>query len=353
MPGTLDRWLFFRFFRAYLTFVVAITGLFLTIDFLSNAENLAARGLLDAALHRYGTMLPELFFVLSPYLSLLSGLWVVVSLERANELVPLLSAGISPRRLCVPLFAAGVLLAGASWLDREVILPALADLRRADNLRLKWAELRPIPDGEDGVLTARWYMPEPRELVEPRYVRLDPSGRERETVLGRMARFEEAAGGWRFIDAIAVRRVDGEDVIAAVGSEGLLVPSRIRVSDVEAAARAPTFLSAAQLRAQLERTPGFRQLEVQLYERFSQPLAGLMLLVVSLPLALAASGSGGAAAVYARGLALFGLGFVHFFLSSILFELGSHAVVPAAVAAFLPAGLFAVAGGILLALDRS
>ncbi len=339
MPSTVDRWLLGRFLRAYLLFLSASFALFGVIDLFSNVERLRDRGkeladaggLQQALLERYGTMLPELFFMLSPHFVLLAGLWTVVALIRAGELVPLLAAGYAPRRVAAPLLAAAALLGALAWADRELLMPRLAHLRRTREL--KGLETpRDIPDGRGGVLSARHYDVRQRVLIQARFIRQTPDGAEASVMIAHEARYEAAAGGWRFVRGIRIERAPQGDVVTSFGEEGVLVPSQLLPSDVEASIEAPTYLSSAQLAAQLERTPGFRHLEVLLYERYTQGAAGLALLLTALPLALGGVYSG----LYGRVLAGIGLGVTYFLLSTVLFELANRGAVAPLVAALLP-----------------
>lgn len=339
-----DRWLAGRFLRAYLLFTGSIGFLFLVVDLLSNSESLAKRGFWQAAFERYASMLPELFFMLSPHLVLLAGLWTVVTLIRSNELVPLYAAGYSPRRLCAPLLVVALGLGVLAWADRELLLPQVGHLRRSYKLlRQPRLPVRPISDGEGGILSAQYYVPSRGELVDPRYTWLNEEHAERATVLGTLARYDEAAGGWRFFDA---RRLTTAPVGSQSGTErlpeGFLVPSDLRKRDVEASIKSPGFLSAAELREQLQR-PGFAHLEVQLYERYTQPLAGVALLLLGLPVVLGAARGG---SVYMRGLGCLLLGAVYFVGGTICYELGTRGVLPPLVAAGLPLGIAVVAGGL-------
>ncbi len=350
--STLDRWLLGRFLRAYLTFLVSSLALFWVIDLFSNLERLGRRGrelteldpslgLGRALLERYGTMVPELFFTLSPHFVLLAGLWVVIDLIRSNELVSLLSAGYAPRRLVAPLLIAATLLGGLAWADRELLLPRLAYLRRARTLH-DLETIRPLPDRR-GVLTARYYEPRRQVLVQPRYVLRNQEGGEALSVLAEEAVPEGA--GWRFLRGVVIERQEGGDVVRPFGGDGHLVKTPVLPSDVEASIDSPIYLSSEQLEAQLARTPGFRHLEVLLYERYTQWLAGLALLLAALPLALGGVESG----LYARVVGAITLGVGYFLLTTVMVELGNRGAVEPLAAAFAPLLLFGAIGVVLFA----
>lgn len=351
IPGLalLDRWLLRRYAAAFLTFAGVGGLLFLVVDVFINLRKLLERpSLIEALWLRYGPTLPELFLTLSPFLTLLSGLWVVVTLQRNNELVPLVAAGFGPRRLSLPLLLGAALVAGLVFADRELLLPRLAPLRRlaGDLGEAQVLPPRPVPDGAEGVLAGAWYRPSDRALLDVRYTRLDERGGEALSIFAAEARHEADAAAWRLTGGVAIRRREGRDTLEPIGPGGLLLPSRLVPEDVEASIDSPSYLSAAQLRAQLARTPGFKHLEVQLYERFTYPAAGLVLMLVSLPLAF---GARGGVSGLLRYLSCIGVSLGYFVLAAICYEMGTSEVLPAAPAAFAPLALFGLVGAALFA----
>jgi lipopolysaccharide export system permease protein len=347
--GVLDRWLAGRFLRAYLTFASSVVMLFVVIDAFNHLDSLTdAPDLLAALKLRYGTQVPELLLTLAPYVTLLAALWVVASLLRNNELVPLIAGGYSPQRIALPLLLCGAALAPLTWLDREVLLPQLSDWRRlASGVGSKdFQRPRPVPDGQGGVLSARYYIPATRELHEVVWTRLDAQGAEQESVFAVNAVYQpwepESPGGWRFQDGWRFERTpDGQDTLTTFGTEGLFLESRIVPEDVEASIDASTYMSAKDIRRQLRRTPGFRHLEVQLHERFTFPVAGVALLLVCLPITLAGQGGWDS---FVRFLVCLGVSLGFFVLSTLSSELGSREVLSPAAAAWGPLGVFGVVG---------
>jgi lipopolysaccharide export system permease protein len=292
-------------------------------------------------------MVPEIFLTLSPFLVLIAALWVVAGLRRQSELIPLLAAGVSPRRVAAPLLAMGVVLAPLVWLDREVVLPGLRELRRHRVLGEGAERPRPIPD-QEGVFAPRVYLPGTREVRDVRYVRLDPAGR-REVLTVLADRGAPAPGGWRLDGGFVVEAdpaAPSGDRIAPIGSDGYLLATTIAPADVEASIDAPSYLSSRELRHQLERTPAFRHLAVQLYERMTYPLAGLVLLLLGLPIAL---GGDGLLDAFLRFLVCGALSVAYFLAMSVCSELGAREVLSPAAAALTPLLTFGVAGLLLTA----
>ena len=133
----LDRWLAGRLLSTFVLVTSALLLVFVVVDLFSNLEKLSKAGLLQGMLLRYGAQLPEIFLTLSPFLLVLAALWVVIDLQRQNELVPLVALGHSPRRLAAPLLAMGLLLAPVVWADRELVLPRVSALERESDSALR------------------------------------------------------------------------------------------------------------------------------------------------------------------------------------------------------------------------
>ncbi|RMG18005.1 MAG: LptF/LptG family permease [Planctomycetota bacterium] len=339
--STLSRWLLRRFFKAYLTLAATTLLVFLAIDGLVNLRKLLAEDFLARCWQRYGHMLPEIYYLLSPFLILMAGLWVVAGLRRAHELTVLQASGCSPRQLALPLLAAALLLAAASWLEREWLLPAVGALRLAD-ARGKVVAARPLADASGGVLSGHAYVLGEGVLREARYVRFGADGGEAYTVLAEEA--QATPTGWRFCVGVAIARGEegAPDAVQPFAAEGLALETSVRPRDFEALSESRSFLSAAQLREQIARSPAFQHLEVQFYERYAQPLAGLALLVVSLPLVLDPAGR---ALLRFFGAVLLAGGY--FVLSAVCFDLGGRRALPPVLAAFAPLACSLVVAGLL------
>jgi lipopolysaccharide export LptBFGC system permease protein LptF len=325
--GILDRWILRRFAVNYAAFLGTIVVVFVVTDSLNKLDRFMddRRQLAKILFDYYCAMLPEIYYMLAPFLTLAATLWVIFELRRHNELAPLMAAGVSTRRVCAPMFGAALLLAGVMFVDREVVIPSLGERRRASSKVARYEQLNvpPIPDSLHGVLTARSFAPRKRELVSPTYTRLDATGREVFTVHGARAT-PEGEDGWLFHDGFVVatqRTSDGDaDTVLAIPSRGHLVATDIEVLDVQCAIENATYLSTEEMERQYRRIPSFRYLGVQLARRYSYPLAGVVLLVLGLPFVL----EGERSAALFGVLACIGLGVLYFVTTLFCEDLGSR-----------------------------
>ncbi len=135
--GRLDRYVISHFVGSYCTALFLLLGLFLIMDLTSNLDDYlepAPNGATasTAVLVRYYLLkLPFLFLEVAPFITLLAGMFTVNRLLKKNEVTPVLSGGLSVHRLLVPIFLCGLLLAGAMFGLRELVVSKVADKRDA------------------------------------------------------------------------------------------------------------------------------------------------------------------------------------------------------------------------------
>ncbi len=79
-----------------------------------------------AALARfYATMIPFVWLRIIPLAAPMAGAFALARLARHQELVPLVGAGVSTRRVLLPVLLSGALLAGLMVAARATVVPAL------------------------------------------------------------------------------------------------------------------------------------------------------------------------------------------------------------------------------------
>lgn len=111
----LDRYVIRNFLQAYVYCLAGFTSIWLIYDISDNISTYVEG---DIGLQRVGqyylTQLPEIFVMLFPVALLLALLFSLGRMSRANEIVSMLTAGISVVRILYPVMLAGVLTAAVS-----------------------------------------------------------------------------------------------------------------------------------------------------------------------------------------------------------------------------------------------
>jgi lipopolysaccharide export system permease protein len=139
----LDRQMIFNYFKAYVFCLVSLMGLFIVVDLFMNLEDFTSnRGDFSEVAKfvgiYYGYKSFQIFDRLCESVILLAGMFTVAWMQRSNELVPLLSAGVSTRRAVQPVLICASAMMGLAAVNQEIGLPAI------DSFML---ENRKNPDG--------------------------------------------------------------------------------------------------------------------------------------------------------------------------------------------------------------
>jgi len=139
--GIIDRYLLRQFLKTFLICYLSLLGLFVVFDAFTHLEaflKIADRqGGLARVMGLYYLYRSVLIFDLTVgLLSLTAAMFTLTWIQRHNELVALMSAGISRVRVAVPVIAAVVVVAFLATLNRELVIPRFRDelARKHDDL---------------------------------------------------------------------------------------------------------------------------------------------------------------------------------------------------------------------------
>lgn len=111
----LDRYVLSNFLRAYVYCIAAFISIWLVFDISDNISTfLDDRVSLRLVAQYYLTQMPQILVIVLPISLLLALLFSLGRMSRTNEIVSMLTAGVSIPRLLVPLIGMGLLTAGVS-----------------------------------------------------------------------------------------------------------------------------------------------------------------------------------------------------------------------------------------------
>ena len=156
----IDRYLLRQFVSVFFICWCSLTGLYIVFDAFSN---------LDEFMHyaeKHGSLLGlmgsfyayrSIYFFdrTSAILAMISAMFTVTWIQRHNELTALMAAGISRRRVVVPVIVAAVCVSVLSTANREILIPRLrSELARnpKDLMGEAAQELRPRYDNTTDIL---------------------------------------------------------------------------------------------------------------------------------------------------------------------------------------------------------
>src|SRR2546429_9836073 len=111
----LDRYVIRNFLQVYFYCIAGFISIWLIFDVSDNISSFIDNHIGLALVARYyGTQLPQVFIILLPVSLLLSLLFTRGRMSRANEIVSMLTAGVSLPRVLLPLIGMGLLTVAAS-----------------------------------------------------------------------------------------------------------------------------------------------------------------------------------------------------------------------------------------------
>lgn len=126
-----DRLLIVSYFKAYFFCLASMLSLYVVVDLFTNIDDFTqhSHGLRSMIRHittYYGFKVPQIFDRLCEAIVLLAAMFTVAWMQRSNELLPLLSAGMSTRRVVMPVLLSAFVMLTFAALNQELVLPQIA-----------------------------------------------------------------------------------------------------------------------------------------------------------------------------------------------------------------------------------
>jgi lipopolysaccharide export system permease protein len=128
----LDRLLICSYLKSYFVCLTSLLGLYIIVDLFTNLDDFAHHhrglaGVVETIVKYYGYKVPQIFDRLCEPIVLLAAMFTVAWVQRNNELLPLLSAGVSTRRVVRPVLVSASLMLAVSLLNQELVIPRVAE----------------------------------------------------------------------------------------------------------------------------------------------------------------------------------------------------------------------------------
>jgi len=127
-----ERYFVYEFTKILILFLFCFYGLYVLIDYSSNASSFfyhSGSHITETAIY-YSAEFSKRLDVLLPFALMIAAIKTLTSLNIHNELIALLSGGLSLKRLMRPFLAIGLLCTAISYVNIEYVLPsALNELK--------------------------------------------------------------------------------------------------------------------------------------------------------------------------------------------------------------------------------
>ena len=306
LGSRLDRYVGLHFISSYATAMMLMTGLFMVMDMAAHLDDFleqwddGSTAPTSYLVRYYVLTLPYLFLQVAPFVTLLAGMFTFNRLLSTNEVTAALAAGLSARRLVLPVLLLGGVLVLGMFLMREAVGRGLSAERdtlkyilEEHTLDVRFQDIT-VTDVSGSPAQIGAYIPAPLDGGPPRVEDLKVITRDRVRG-GRSDYFRIEAPSatweerhWLLQDGLRSRIGQGDDA-QAIQIEPIteLVNYRLEPSVIMTYRRAqtePLDLSFGEVRELIRREPEDLTYQTLWHYHLTFPLANLVLLLVGLPL---------------------------------------------------------------------
>ena len=136
----LDRQRYWAFFKAYVICFTALVGLYVVIDAFSNFDEFTKRATNPVEIFKimgrfYLVHMTEFYDRLCGVIGMMAAIFTVTWMQKNNELLAMLAAGISTQRVIRPVIFSAAIVSMVSVANQELVMPGFAEelLRRHDD----------------------------------------------------------------------------------------------------------------------------------------------------------------------------------------------------------------------------
>jgi lipopolysaccharide export system permease protein len=132
MIKLIDRLMIRGYFKAYFVCLTSLLSLYVVVDLFTNLDDFTHHGggvlaSLQQIFTYYSVKVTQIFDRLCEAIVLLAAVFTVALMQRNNEQVPLLSAGVSTRRIVTPVLICACFMLTLTLLNQELLIPRLSD----------------------------------------------------------------------------------------------------------------------------------------------------------------------------------------------------------------------------------
>lgn len=356
----LDRYVGKIVLGAFLASLLFFLFLSILVDLLNNLPRYAERaanenlGGMQLAAYLglyYVKLLPVLITTVTPFATVIAGMFSVARLHGANEIVPMLFVGRSIHRVLAPILwcgALGAILMVSSW---QWVVPHVGSALATNETFLRQGSSMQkflVHESHEEVsqyLYVREYDPVNKQMHDVRLLVQGELAADASLITAKLGSWDEGRGDWSLEGGRFDRRDGARDQQwlerPEVTPEVLLQQSRETVD--------PETMSYTDLVELIEARPNRADVRLALHRHITYPLANILLLLLALPMAVR----------YERGsridriLAAIAMCGGYFLVDLVCQRLGQREWLHPIVAAWTPTIVFGSLGVVLFGSTRS
>jgi lipopolysaccharide export system permease protein len=351
----LDRYIVRNFLQPYIYCIIGFLSIWLIFDISDNSSTIFdERAPLGLVVHFYWTQIPQVLVILLPVALLLALLFALGRMSRANEIVSMLTAGVSVPRVVFPLLIIGLLTTGVT-LSLNSSLAAHAELERKNFFdQVNHGGVREVTISaqvfRNRTDNRTWYVarfkPNSNDFSGVQVVQQDADGNITRNYIATDASYDPATKNWRFNQSKVVNYDREGNIVDEALHDSLTItgwsetPFRLSSANTR-----PEFLGISELDEYLRYNSDFPEtllapFRTQLQYRWALPWTCFVVAIMATPLGIGYSRRG----ILASVAAAIGLVFAMNFLVHLFLALGEGDRVSPIVAGWTPNVIFLIIG---------
>jgi len=350
----LDRYVLQSFLRAYVLCIAAFISIWLIFDISDHISRfIDDRMSFGSVVQYYLTQVPQILVILLPVSLLLALLFSLGRMSRTNEIVSMLTAGVSIPRLIAPLLAMGLLTTAVSAALNYSLAPHAEEAQKMyfDSGRAAGTTAQLFRSRRDN---RTWFIqrfrPQQNEFRNVQVLQQDENDNIVKNYLAASASYDAAAQAWSLQGVKVVNYDAPGNITSEESAESLVItdwsetPFRLASTNMRA-----DFLSLPELRDYIHFNSDFPRnllapFATHLQYRIALPWTCFVVVLIAAPLAIGFSRGG----ILSSVAAAIGLMFANNFMAHFFLALGEGNRVAPWAAAWTPNVLFAIIGLLLL-----
>lgn len=354
--NTFDRHLL-REWLQILGFVLAATcGLLVVSVLYDDFQHLRDLGARGATFWRYLLIrMPSFLTIVLPLALLVSLLYALGKLHRANELTAMRAAGVGFLRLTAPIWIVGLLCCALAWWLNTTVVPWSVEESRTmkESLQFRQESAKAVPPDRIGAVNSvafdnplarrMWFFNRYSKATQRGYgvsvSQLDAARREVSRIVAAEAWFDRARHGWSFVAGrvLTFAPESGENTGSKPFAELFMANYREEPDLMLLIDRKPSSLSLWELRRlvdylELERSPKLPAYAVHYYGLIADVVGPLLVIAMAIPFAVSGVRVNPAVGV-SKSIGLF---FLYYIFVSFGTTLATRGIVEPMIAAGIP-----------------
>lgn len=302
MIRIVDRYILITFFRAYLICFFSLVGLYVVIDAFTKLDEFSR--VADTFASMLANMLTYYFFRISLFfhrlygvIALIAALFTLTWMKRHNEILPLLSCGVSAYRVVFPVFMAALLVNLLAVANQELVMPRISGhLQRApdDPRREKLKDVESRIDSNGVTLSGAVAEPAEKRIRPLKVMIVPPLVPTPQDTIFLSAKEgywtdDGARSGWRLVqtEPAQIARLPGKVLTWVLPGEYFL-RSNVGFDALTRSSQWYQFASTAELKEACKdpTVPRYREMQVLVHTRFTSVILNVILLLMGIPFVL-------------------------------------------------------------------